>query len=145
MTNTSKQDRNTKSDAIEAVNTLKHFVGKAQLQAIGHGCQSEEKQFFFDKLVEMANVVSTMPETYEQDGMGDQAVVHLHYFHGDMDWYITERDCDPEGEGQIQAFGMADLGYGGELGYISIQELIMNNIELDLYFTPTTLAEIKNK
>ena len=42
---------------------------------------------------------------------------------------------------QLQAYGLVNLGYGGELGYISIDELIGNNVELDLYFEPT---EIKN-
>ena len=145
MSNSNKQERSTKSDATQAIKTLQQFIGKSQMSAIRSGCYSEEKQFFFDKLVEMADLVSNMPETYEQDGKGDQAVVYLHYFMGNMDFYITEKDCDPEGEGQIQAFGLADIGYGGELGYISIQELIMNNIELDMYWTPKTLAEIKNK
>jgi hypothetical protein len=30
-----------------------------------------------------------------------------------------------------------------ELGYISIEELVANGIELDLYWTPKTLAEVK--
>ena len=61
------------------------------------------------------------------DGKGDDAVVYLHYFRGGMDWYITEKDMEEE---QHQAFGLADLGYGGELGYISIQELIDNGVSL---------------
>ena len=82
-----------------------------------------------------------MPETYGQDGMGDKAIAHLHYFKGSMDWYITEKDMEGE---QLQAFGMVDMGYGPELGYISIAELVQNGIELDLHFTPMTLGEIKN-
>ena len=49
------------------------------------------------------------------------------------------------GEGQIQAFGLANLGYGAELGYICIKELIEHGIELDLYWTPKTLGEVKNR
>ena len=74
-----------------------------------------------------------MPKTYEQDGNGGDAIVSLHYFKGGMEWYILERDKSDE---QEQAFGLADLGDGGELGYISIQELIENGAEIDLYFTP---------
>ena len=84
-----------------------------------------------------------MPQTYEQDGMGEQAIAHLHYFTSGCDWYITERDSDPDGEGQIQAFGSANLGYGPELGYISIKELLENGAELDLYFTPCTLSSLR--
>jgi hypothetical protein len=36
------------------------------------------------------------------------------------------------------------MGYP-ELGYISIAELVANNVELDLYFTPRTLAEVKRE
>jgi len=57
-----------------------------------------------------------------------------------MDWYITERDMETD---QLQAFGLANLGYGGELGYISIEELKSSNVEIDLHWTPKTLREVK--
>jgi hypothetical protein len=45
---------------------------------------------------------------------------------------------------QLQAYGLADLyGDGGELGYISILDLIRHNVELDLYWTPKTLNEVR--
>jgi hypothetical protein len=40
---------------------------------------------------------------------------------------------------------LADLGYGAELGYISIEELIKNSVEIDLHWKPITLKELKNK
>lgn len=49
------------------------------------------------------------------------------------------------GRAQLQAFGLADLGYGGELGYISIVELLECGAELDLHWTPQTLAEVKRE
>ena len=135
----------TKMQAVDALKTLRGFIGSGQLQAIGDACRGEEKQFFFDKMVALSDLVSTMPQTYQQDGLGDQAIVSLHYFRGSMDWYITERDSDPDGEGQIQAFGLADFGDGGELGYISIVELIASGVELDMYFEPKTLGQIRAK
>lgn len=119
---------------------IRKFVGPAQLAAIGEGLEGEESKHFERKLEELTELFSTMPHTYQQDGKGDDAVVHLHYFLGGMDWYITERDMEVD---QFQAFGYADLGYGGELGYISIQELIDNGVELDLYWEPKTLREVK--
>lgn len=45
-----------------------------------------------------------------------------------------------------EVVGQADLGYGEpELGYISITELLDNGVELDLYFTPSTLGQINAK
>ena len=92
---------------------------------------------------ELSAVIGGMPKTYDQDGMGDAAVAHLHYFRGAADWYITEKDM--EGKGTEQAFGLADLGYGGELGYISIDELISAGVELDFHFAPKTVGQIKGK
>jgi hypothetical protein len=103
----------------------------------------EEWQFFADKMKELAGAIAAMPKTYDQDGMGDSAVAHLHYFRGAADWYITEKDM--EGKGTEQAFGLADLGYGGELGYISIEELISSGVELDFHFSPKTIGQIKGK
>lgn len=132
----------TKMDAAAAILTLRHFIGPAQLTALAHACRGEEKQFFYDKLVELAALTASMPKTYEQDGLGDKAIVHLHYFRGGMDFHVTERDMETE---QLQAYGLADLGYGGELGYICIAELIAHGVELDLYWTPKPLGEIRER
>ena len=53
-----------------------------------------------------------------------------------------EKDADPDHAGQVQAFGVADLGMGPEAGYISIPELLENGAELDLYFTPKRIGEL---
>lgn len=82
----------TKKELQKALNTLRGFIGSNQLQAID-ACRSEERQFFFDKLAELAGIVSTMPKTYEQDRKGDAAIVYLHYFAGGQaNWWITEKD-----------------------------------------------------
>jgi len=135
---------NTKADATAALKTLRGFIGAEQLYVVADGCRGEEGQFFFDKLVELARIVETMPKTYEQDGKGDEAIAFLHYFAGGQaSWWITEQDKLPE---QHQAFGLADLfGDGGELGYISIIELLANGAELDFHFTPKTLRELRAK
>lgn len=108
-------------------------------------CRGEEGDFFRQMFIDMAHRIELMPKTYEQDGMGEQAVVHLHYFLGDSDWYILEKDMEG---GVQQAFGYAVL-HGdeqcAELGYISIAEITCHGGELNLYFQPCTLAEIKAK
>lgn len=126
-------------ELVSAVKSLGAFISGGQLKTLADGTRSEERAFFEEKLLEMAERVRTMPKTYEQDGKGPEAIAYLHYFHGDMDWYITERDMEDR---QYQAFGLVDLGYGSELGYVSIEELKANNIELDLHWEPKTLAEI---
>jgi hypothetical protein len=74
-----------------------------------------------------------------------RAVAHLRYFAGgSAAWLITERDAGAPDDStpgeQSQAFGHADLfGDGGELGYISIAEIIAEGGELDLHFTAKPL------
>jgi len=130
------------NQVIDAVHVVKNFVSESQLEAMGDGIRGEEGEFFARTFVELARQLTDMPKVYEQDGKGDDAIVYLHYFRGNMDWYITERDF--ELDEQIQAFGLADLGMGSpELGYISIEELTDAGVELDLHWTPKTLAEVK--
>lgn len=124
-----------------ALNNLANFVSKSQLNILYDLIhKSEESSYFVEKVVDLDHLISNMPKTYEQDGKGEQAVAYLHYFRGGMDWYITEKDMESE---QYQAFGLANLGYGAELGYISIIELMANDIEIDLHFEPTTIGSLK--
>ncbi len=134
------------NELLTAIMTLRKFAPASQIAALLEGIRGEEGEFFKAKINEMAERITTMPKTYDQDGKGNEAVVHLHYFKGSCDWYITERDVEtPDEPGQHQAFGLADFGYGGELGYISIVELIRNGVELDLYWNPVTLGAVKSK
>jgi len=128
-------------NAYQALQSLKPFINQGQLRRLAELVRnSEEREFFRAKVMELVDRVETMPKVYEQDGLGEEAIVYLHYFHGSCDWHITERDMTPE---QIQAFGRANLGYGAESGYISIQELIENQVELDLHWTPKPLKDCK--
>jgi len=133
--------------ATHALTALQGFISVGQLRTITSGCRGEEGAYFRDKLSEYGERITAMPKTYEQEGLGDEAVVSLHYFTGSCDWYITERDVDTDGEGQIQAFGYANLGDDecAELGYISIPEILSCGAELDLHFTPCTLGQVRAK
>lgn len=118
---------------------LRAILSTSQQFAILAGIKSEEGTWFKAKVTELLTLFESMPKIYQQDGLGKQAIVHIHYFMGACDWYITERDTSIE---QHQAFGYADLGHGhGEMGYISIAEIIKAGAELDLHWTPKTLAE----
>ncbi|MHB1494492.1 MAG: zincin-like metallopeptidase domain-containing protein [Acidithiobacillus sp.] len=125
---------------------LRPFMSNSQRMATEAGLRGEEKVFFSDKLREMKDLVDKMPVSYGTDGMGDNAPVSLHYYRGNADWYIMEKDIDHDGEGQLQAFGLADLGESyPELGYISIQELVEHGAEMDYHFPPRTLLELKQE
>ena len=107
------------------------------------GLRGEERQFFADTIEKMAGIWRDTPKTYETEGQGKAALARLHWFTGGCDWWLVEKDSDPDGEGQIQAFGIADLGQGcRELGYISLPEILEAGAELDFHFTPVTVGEI---
>ena len=134
------------NDVIEVLRILRPFIGAQQLSFIGDLCRGEEGAFFKQKLVDLAGVISRMPHTYQTDGQ--DAVIHLHYFKGGCDWWITEKDKgDPDDtpeQAQSQAFGLADLGLGErELGYISLPEILSCGAELDLYWEPKTLGQLE--
>ncbi|MCR1347567.1 DUF2958 domain-containing protein [Acidithiobacillus ferrooxidans] len=120
------------------------FLSQSQRMATEQGLRGDEREYFSDKMRELEQVIANMPQTYQTDGQGDNAPVTLHYFRGNADWYIIEKDRDPDKEGQIQAFGLADLGMGEpELGYINIRELVQAGVEMDYHFAPRTLRELK--
>ena len=128
-------------------NFLRPFIGPAQTAVLEEMLKGEEALYFQELLSDLATDIQAMPQTGETDGQGDKAVAHLHYFMGQFDFWITERDI---GDGtadlrQHQAFGFVNLGDpdNAELGYISLPELFASNVELDLYWTPKTLAEVK--
>lgn len=135
---------NVETATAAILGTLRYFIGPQQLAVIGDACRSEEMQVFFDKLTEYSDRIEKMPKTYETDGQGDNAIAYLHYFGGNIDAYITEKDMgDESGDKlQLQAFGKISIGGNdAELGYISIAELTSMNVELDLYWEPKPLKE----
>lgn len=123
---------------------LRRFIGPSQLRCMLEGARGEEGQFFREKLWEIYALTLSMPETYDQEELGENAIIHLHYFAGGQaNWWITERDKEPV---QHQAFGLADLfGDGGELGYISIVEILQNRGELDLHWIPKTIKQLRER
>lgn len=134
--------------ALSNTGFFRHWMGNAQRMALLAALRGEEGEYFAKMLTELQAKLESMPKTYEQDGLGEDAVVHLHYFRGSVDAWITEKDMGDESGDllQLQAFGKITLTGDkddAELGYISIQELIDNGVELDLYWTPKPLKECR--
>ena len=130
---------------MKTMDTLTEFMPREQMLAVHQIARTKEgAEEMCETLNTVAARIEAMPKTYEQDGAGD-AVAHLHYFTASADWYITERDIDTDGEGQHQAFGLADLFHdGGELGYISIVELCAEpSMNLDFHFEPRPIGELR--
>jgi len=124
---------------------LKQFIGLSELRAIKENTRGEEGEFFRKMISDLKTTIADMPKTYETEGMGDDAPVTLHYFLGGSDWWIIEKDMLDE---QLQAFGFACLNgdkQNAELGYISIVDIIKYGGELDLYYKPEKIGDLKKK
>lgn len=132
-------------EAATAFHTLRGFIGRSQIIVLSDLARGgEECQYFRHLLTNLAATVACMPATHESTGT--EAKAYLHYFTPGADFYIVEKDIgcatdEPE-DYQSQAYGLADLGYGPELGYISLPEILAAGAELDLCYTPQTIAEI---
>ena len=124
---------------------LNQFIGKSQIAVLEEAIKGEEGLHFSQMLLTLYNNILSIPKPYETEDQGDAASVRLHYFKGGSDWYIIERDIDGE---QIQCFGFACINgdkQNAEFGYINIAELIKYGVELDLYYKPQTVEDIKRK
>lgn len=136
----------TRAEGRKALDELRPFMGDHQRQIVSFCLRGEEGDWFAEVMARLAERVRTMPVEYGQRGKGDDAIVYLHYFSRSGDWYIMEKDSDPDGAGQVECFGLADIFQdGGELGYNNIAELIENGVELDFHFQPTTLGALREK
>lgn len=126
------------------IGILKGFFPKDQYSTISSLMSGEDGLFFQSKLIELLSITANIPTDYATDGMGDKAPVALHYFKGGADVYIIELESKGKSDGI--SFGFVDLGYGGELGSVSIHEITKAGMELDLHWDPkTTLAEVRQK
>jgi len=152
-----------KSDILDIflpkIKIIKPFISQSQLDALINMYRSEEKQAAIDIATQLAETISTMPATYETENIKENdKIIHLHYFNSGSDWYIIEKDKGQSGKDekeagltpdlQYQAFGYTVLNGDHEMaewGYISIKELIRNNVELDFYWTKKTFGELKKE
>lgn len=127
--------------------SLRPFLPPVQFETLRQmiWVTTEEHKFFRHKVAELAKRIEQIPAIYAQDGKGDEAVVYLHYFRGEANYWVTEIDRNYEPR-SIEVFGLANL-FGGvddaELGYFDIAELVRLGFELDLYFEPRTLAQLR--
>ncbi|WP_112077205.1 hypothetical protein [Haemophilus influenzae] len=133
----------TKKTALEQLSKVltAGFISPQQAKCIKSLLNSEEQDFFIEAVDRIYSIMQVMPKILEQDGKGDNAIAYLHYFTANTDFYITEKDIEDE---ITQAFGLVSfVSDYPEIGYISIEEVIKAEAEIDLHFEPKTLGEIK--
>lgn len=86
-------------------------------------------------------ISASIPNLYEQEGKGENAVVYVVFFLPGTrwTWYATEFNTKDTFFGWVKSGISADFD---ELGYFSLSELREVNAERDLYFEPKPLKEI---
>lgn len=137
-----ERERMTTKTALQpkqALEQLRPFLGASQRKAIREFCRGEEGEWYIRKVEELVRIIERMPLPYMTDGQGDDAVVHLHYFTAEWDFYILEKDARND---QMQAFGLV-AGFETELGYINIAEITRAGAEIDLHWMPRTLGDVR--
>lgn len=121
------------------------FVCKQQIEELE---KREKEKEIKDKINKFEKIFNDMPIVNEQYGNKNNAVIYLHYFKNlpssltIINWYIIEKDNK---ENQTEAFGMYNLEETFESGYISIKELIKDNIKLNFEWKFKIVNEIKKK
>jgi len=104
-------------------------------------------------------IINKLPKLYANDGKEPKDVpIIVKFFNpcGAATWYITEgqeqseEDYDllSDGSKDWLFYGWCDLGYGGELGYVLLSDLLSVKgrlglgIERDRHFDGKTLADV---
>jgi hypothetical protein len=125
---------------------IRRYMPKNQIAYLAECWRSREYECEHgEALKRLRQTIEGMPGLGETDGMGGDAIVSLHYFTGNCDWWITEKGAESES----RAFGFARLNgdtQNAELGYVSITELAgLRSMQLDFYWSPKPLRDVKRK
>ena len=117
---------------VQLTPEAKLLIPFAQLSLVQHNPELNDVRENLNK------IASTIPGSRETENVKDK-IIDLHYFSPSMDWYIVEFDKDLN-----EFFGYVNTGYGAELGYTSLTEILENrDIQLDLYFEPTPWSAVQ--
>ena len=125
-----------------ACGEIANFIGRVQKSVMADCLRGEEREWMADTILAIVERIESMPVSYQTDGQGKDAIVHLHYFGGGaINAWITEKDMDG---GVEQAYGWVNMYgdmSGAECGYTSIKEMVEAGLDIDLYWTPKPVRE----
>ncbi|HEX4851186.1 MAG TPA: hypothetical protein VFV08_10285, partial [Puia sp.] len=125
--------------SMDIPNEVKAFMPLMQQKAIVGSTDH------WDVIDALKRNISDMPRIYDtKDIAYEDKIVYLHYFYGQSDWYIVEKDNTT---GMQQAFGYiipnGDI-QNARWSCISIKEIKeTNKIELDFDFEPIKFGELQ--
>lgn len=127
---------------------LSDWMSSAQFNVLSRCKKGEEAAAFLEIERRLIDLINKCPVTYEQDGLGEQSIAYLHYFNEDSDYYVIEKDRSAEGDlpeqFQSQMFALKrERTNPYRYGYVDLRTLLKMGCELDFYFKPTKIIDIK--
>lgn len=127
------------------INTIMKFMPPTQRTAFLQALNGSEYKYFEEVVNRLNEVIKSAPIIYGTDGLkADEIKPVLHYFGGNVDIYLTEIDTSKYN----QHYGYTSLGLGYlEGGYVELEYIFdeLPLLNLDLHFTPATIADYKRK
>jgi hypothetical protein len=141
----------TASKNVVISKLVSDFVPDYQLDVVKE--YGEEKEYMIDLLTKMVDAIPNYPKN-----LGKDMIVYARFFYGDSQWFVLNWDKE---EKFLKCFVVLNGDYQmAETGNVSIEELHsikpnsinqhtgkrrMNGIELDFYWNPKPLAQIKTE
>lgn len=137
--------KETLQDAFLNARLTRSLMPKRQQMAVLENDESEEVQFFIDKVKEFEKRFQKIEGERQNNSSIQESTVYIHYFYGETHWFVTEYHDDHD-----EFFGYVVLNgdtQNSEPGYFSVPEILsVKGIELDFYFTPKNLGkELKTR
>lgn len=137
--------KETLQDAFLNARLTRSLMPKRQQMAVLENDESEEVQFFIDKVKEFEKRFQKIEGERQNNRSIQESTVYIHYFYGETHWFVTEYHDDHD-----EFFGYVVLNgdtQNSEPGYFSVPEILsVKGIELDFYFTPKNLGkELKTR
>ena len=132
--------KETLQDAFLNAPMVRMLMPKLQQMAVLENDESEEVQFFIDKVKELEAIFVDAKKIDQKTPIMDK-IVKIHYFYGSTDWFIF--DYDPKDNvffGYVVLNGDTEMS---EAGYISVDEIMsVKRLELDFYFDQEPLGKV---
>jgi hypothetical protein len=134
-----KPKKETLQDAFLDAPLVRSLMPKLQQMAVLENDESEEVQFFIDKVKALEAIFVDAKKIDQNTPIMDK-IVKAHYFYGSTDWYIF--DYDPKDNvffGYVVLNGDTQMS---EAGYISVEELMsVKRVELDFFWDQVPLGK----
>lgn len=146
-----KQPHVSYPEFLRKISAIGQFLPHLQANALTLMFGGEEKEHAIELVDQLTKNIQDLPATYGTESQSPaEKIAYLHYFSGDSDWYIVEKDKGSQDDftpgQQHQAFGYVVLNgdiQNAEWGYISIVELLsIRSVELDFYFLPQPMGPV---